>query len=104
MAVYLLSFSQVVAGTPARVSPSIAGTPSEKSSRGFCVGGRMHEYENTRRVIYGGGATFVPVCTQCHQYVKADDCIMANDSGLKDQPNATCKRCGRVKMIFEGFI
>jgi len=24
--------------------------------------------------------------------------------GLTDQPNATCKKCGRIKMLFEGFM
>lgn len=61
-------------------------------------------YENTRRVTYEGGATFVPVCEKCGRYVKADDSVFTNDYGLKDQPNATCKKCGRTKMLFEGFM
>lgn len=65
----------------------------------------MYEYENTHRVIYEGGATFVPVCTQCGRFVRVDESIAVNDVvGLKDQPNATCAKCGRVKMRFEGFI
>lgn len=65
----------------------------------------MHEYENTRRIVYGEGATFIPVCTKCGRYVRADETIMVNQAvGLKDQPNATCSKCGRVKMLFEGFI
>ena len=64
-----------------------------------------HEYENTRRIEYEGGATFVPVCSKCGRFVKADNTIFVNDiSGLIDQPNATCSKCGRTKMLFEGFI
>lgn len=62
------------------------------------------EYENTRRVQYANGAQFVPVCVNCFQFVKADQTINCNDAtGLQDVPNATCKKCGRTKMIFEGF-
>lgn len=65
----------------------------------------MYEYENMRRVVYEGCAIFVPVCTQCGRFVKADKKIYVNENtGLKDQPNATCSKCGRVKMPFEGFI
>lgn len=67
----------------------------------------MYEYENTRRVVYdpdGECATFIPVCMQCGRYVKADDSIQMNANGLRKQPNATCSKCGRVEMLFEGFI
>lgn len=64
-----------------------------------------YTYENTRRVVYGeDNATFIPVCEKCGRYVKADPAIFVNDYGLKGQPNATCKKCGRTKMIFEGFV
>lgn len=62
-------------------------------------------HENTRRISYDGGAVFVPVCEECGRFVKADDTVMiSEDSGLKDQPNATCSKCGRTKMVFEGFF
>jgi len=62
-------------------------------------------YENVRRVVYDGGATFVPVCAVCLRFVKADKTILVNEwLGLKDQPNATCRKCGRTKMLFEGFF
>ena len=69
----------------------------------------MNEYENLRRVIYPepkeeiGDAVFVPICPICGRFVKADDTIEINDSGLRSAPNATCKKCGRVQMPFEGF-
>lgn len=63
-----------------------------------------NEYEGVRRVQYDGGATFVPVCVKCRRFVKADKTVQANDSGLKSQPNATCKKCGRVEMLFDGFF
>ena len=61
-------------------------------------------YENTRRVIYGSGATFIPVCTKCHRYVKHDQQILIGDGGISDEPNATCSNCGRAHMHFEGFV
>jgi len=64
-----------------------------------------HQYENTRRIQYEDGATFVPVCRKCGRYVKSHDTIRTNDElGLKDEPNADCSLCGPVKMIFEGYI
>ncbi len=55
--------------------------------------------------MYEGGAQFVPVCKKCGRYVKSDKSIFIDEeNGLKDQPNATCTKCGRTKMIFEGFI
>lgn len=69
-----------------------------------------YEYENIKRIVYktdGGQAVFVPVCEKCGRFVKADKLIWANESkGLKDCPNATCSnsKCGRVKMLFEGFF
>lgn len=63
-----------------------------------------HEYENVRRIVYEGGATFVPVCEKCGRFVKADKTIEVSEmNGLKKQPNSTCKKCGRVEMLFEGF-
>ena len=64
-----------------------------------------HEYETIRRVQYHGGATFVPVCEKCGRFVKADDEITVDGfDNLIDQPNATCSKCGRAQMIFEGYI
>lgn len=58
-----------------------------------------------RRVTYENGATFVPICEHCKRFVKADSVINFNGlDELKDEANETCKRCGRVKMIFEGFV
>ena len=63
------------------------------------------EYENVRRIQYHGGATFIPVCTKCGQFVKADEIIFVNEeTGVKNMPNATCNKCGRIMMPFEGFM
>ena len=63
----------------------------------------LHTYPNC--IQYEGGATFVRICSKCGRYVKADIEVFVNDeTGLKDQPNATCKRCARTTMIFLGFI
>ncbi len=65
----------------------------------------MNEYENVRRIVYGEGATFVPVCSTCGRFVKADKRIKVNESvGLHPGPNATCAKCGRTRMVFEGFM
>lgn len=66
----------------------------------------MNEYEEVRRVVYGDeGATFIPVCEKCGRFVKADKEVYFNGLGdLKDEPNATCKKDGRIKMIFEGYV
>lgn len=66
----------------------------------------MYEYEGTRRIQYGQeGATFIPVCEKCGRFVKSDENIKFNEvTGISKNPNATCKKCGRTHMIFEGFI
>lgn len=65
-----------------------------------------HTYENTRRIQYGDeGATFVPVCEKCGRYVKADKTVFFSEiDGLSKRPNATCAKCGRTWMVFEGFL
>jgi hypothetical protein len=67
----------------------------------------VNEYESIRRVVYGDDerATFVPVCSICGRFVRADDSIQMNDEiGIMRVPNATCSKCGRTEMLFEGFI
>ncbi len=63
-------------------------------------------YEDVRRVVYGEGATFVPVCSNCGRFVKADKTVGfgGRDGELVPGPNADCSKCGRVEMPFEGFI
>ena len=64
-----------------------------------------YQYVNMPRLVFGdSGATFIRVCYNCGRFVKADQCIYVNDSGLKDAPNAYCSKCGRTKMLFEGFM
>lgn len=57
-------------------------------------------------IVYGEeGATFRRVCSICSCFVKADAEVLINEiTGLKDQPNATCKKHGRVQMDFIGFF
>jgi len=63
------------------------------------------EYSDCRRVCYGEGATFIPVCEKCGRFVKADEIVRFDcDGQLVDPANATCKKCGRIKMIFEGYV
>ena len=52
-----------------------------------------------------GDALFIRRCSKCNRFVKSDDLIMVNEeTGLKPGPNATCGKCGRVEMIFQGFL
>lgn len=65
-----------------------------------------YEWVNFRRVTYKGtGVCFIPVCTKCGRFVTADNSIKFNvEYGFnKKEANATCKKCGRVGMIFEGY-
>jgi methionyl-tRNA synthetase len=65
----------------------------------------MGEYENLHRVVYGEGATFVPVCEKCGRFVKPDETVKIGDFvGLSKDTNAECSKCGRTHMIFEGFL
>jgi len=69
--------------------------------------GKMYEYENLRRVTYGKtGVSFIPVCPKCGRFVKVDKSMMFNmeDDFDREKPNATCSRCGRMQMPFEGYI
>lgn len=54
---------------------------------------------------YDGGATFIRRCVKCNLFVKADRRVFVNEeTGLKKQPNATCRKCGRTEMLFVGFL
>lgn len=66
----------------------------------------MFEYENVRRVVYGEDrAQFVPVCPKCGRFVKADATVRISEaSGPAREPNSTCTKCGRVEMLFEGYL
>lgn len=61
-------------------------------------------YEGAWRIQYEGGATFVPTCMDCHRFVTPDETIRVGDGGLHPGPNATCSKCGRTRMHFEGFV
>jgi hypothetical protein len=63
------------------------------------------EYEGVRRAVYGDGMMFVPVCPTCGRFVKADESVTVN--GFEEyigKQNATCSKCGRVDMPFEGYL
>ncbi len=62
------------------------------------------EYVNVRRIVYGEGATFIPVCVQCHRFVKADDTIKFCHEGPPIGTTAVCSKCGPTRMHFEGYI
>ena len=56
-------------------------------------------------VAYGDeGATFWRKCPKCGRIVKADETLAFNGLGeYMKGPNATCSKCGRVEMPFEGY-
>lgn len=63
-------------------------------------------YENVCRVVYdfkgNGELVFVPVCEKCGRFVKADE-TMSMKKHYDKKPNATCSKCGRTRMLCEGF-
>jgi hypothetical protein len=71
----------------------------------------MREYEGMRRLVYGD-ALFVPVCQRCGRFVRADAQMSMKVTGSDEisqhlepaTPNATCAKCGRTAMIWEGFL
>lgn len=63
--------------------------------------------ENTPMVCYGEGAevlAFVRLCPNCGRFIKADEEVRINgfDQWIEAE-NAVCSKCGRVKMIFDGY-
>lgn len=63
-----------------------------------------YTYEGLRRVTYGD-KWFIPVCPKCGRFVKSDDTIAVNGEGdYVRAENATCAKCGRVEMPFEGYF
>jgi len=69
----------------------------------------MSEYANIRRIVYEGGMCFLPVCPKCGRFVKADKVLEVKHNKWTDEdriekPNATCNKCGRVNMPFEGYF
>ena len=70
--------------------------------------------ERTPMIFYGGGEdgepddpgvlAFVRLCPNCARFVKADDAVKINGfEEVMHEPNATCSKCGRVEMIFDGW-
>ena len=65
----------------------------------------IEEYgENTPTVMYRSRydsevPVFYRICPICGRYVKADDRTKIPEY-LGTEPNATCKKCGRVQMPF----
>jgi hypothetical protein len=57
-----------------------------------------------RHVRYGD-LSFHAICPKCGKPVKVDDSIsiLSNGDYIK-QPNATCFKCGRVEMPFDGEL
>ncbi|MCL2832106.1 MAG: hypothetical protein FWD78_02955 [Treponema sp.] len=61
--------------------------------------------ENTPTVRFESGLVLIRQCPHCGRFIKIDDQIWENDvTGLKDAPNATCKKCGRVKAYDLGYF
>lgn len=55
-----------------------------------------------------GTLLFVPVCVSCGRFVTADETVrlkmIEGDCVEPLTPNATCRRCGRTAMLWEGFL
>ena len=64
----------------------------------------IDDLDTGRRIVFGDGAYFIPKCEKCYRYVKADELIPFDwQDQPADRPNATCSKCGRTQMIFEGY-
>ncbi len=64
----------------------------------------LHDYEQSPRITYCG-AQFVRVCPRCGRFVKADPEIITKGEQVQEGvPNATCRKCGRIEMPFEGWL
>lgn len=63
-----------------------------------------YSYEDLPRVVYGEGMTFVPVCSRCRRFVTADKFVQYSEAHGPEEPNATCAKCGRTAMPFEGWL
>lgn len=62
-----------------------------------------NRYEGTRRLVFGDGATFVPVCVKCNRFVKPYKRVRFDYQGQPKGNNAICKKHGRTQMLFEGY-
>ena len=62
-----------------------------------------YKYKGMRRIMYDAGETFIPLCEKCGRFVKADKTISPTNSATPTECNATCAKCGRTHMLFEGF-
>ena len=57
-----------------------------------------------RHVRYGD-LSFHAICPKCGETVKVDDSIsISSNRDYIKQPNATCFKCGRVEMPFDGVL
>ena len=62
-------------------------------------------YEGLRRVVYGTDLVFIPACPKCGRFVRPDESILTKGEGEPvASQNASCARCGRVNMLFEGHV
>ena len=52
---------------------------------------------------YFGDYAYIRICPICQRFVKADPTSFIPEI-LRDEPNATCKRCGRVQMEFYDWL
>ena len=62
-----------------------------------------HADTDTRYTVYEGDATFLRVCRTCGRFVIPDPTLWTRSDRIVE-PNATCSKCGRVAMIFEGYM
>lgn len=63
----------------------------------------VYEYsENVPVVVYGKGELchcYYRICPKCGRYVSPDKATKIPEY-QGNEPNATCKKCGRVRMTF----
>jgi hypothetical protein len=54
-------------------------------------------------ITFGDGMTFERRCSKCNRFVKAAKRVTTGADGQPVGNNATCRRCGRTRMLFIGY-
>ena len=57
----------------------------------------------TDLIAFGDGMTFVRRCETCNRFVKPCKRVKVDGQGQPRGNNATCRKCGRTRMLFIGY-
>jgi uncharacterized protein with PIN domain len=54
-------------------------------------------------ITFGDGMTFERRCEKCNRFVKPFKRVKVDGQGQPKGNNATCRKCGRTRMLFIGY-